>query len=240
MVKKKEYIYICDKCHGEIIPCKGTIKCDYCGNIIVTKDNDWVNQSSKISLNKNNFVYRFFAKISNRTDLLSKKRKVFLTIFCILFFLILPIEIYDVIHGIGFFIGAIVSLFFIIHIGYRKYTFFKSTFFYLIVFVGLLFTYGYSYYYRRDLLFKENGRTAEAQIIDFTSSLSKSTRITYVHYRYQLNFKSYVGKENISKSEYFQLYDKQTILIDYIGYRPWISRINENSLVSNSELKEKK
>jgi hypothetical protein len=235
MAKKKEYIYLCEKCNSEIATSKGTIKCDFCGNITVIKECDWGNHPSKISLNKSNFLSRFIEKTTNRIDVLSHRKKVVLTILCLLFFLLLPIEIYDVLHWFLVLFGPFISIYFIILISPKNYSFFKSPFYYLTTLLILISVYEFSYYHRRDRLFTENGRTVEAQITDFTSDVGKHTTITYVHYKYQFNDWSYFGKEKISRSDYYQLYNKQTILIDYVDNRPWISRINVRSLVSNTE-----
>jgi hypothetical protein len=232
---KKEYIYICDKCQHEIIPIGEIIQCDNCGNKMVVKDTDWFGQSHKKPMRNSNFLHRFYNKISNRFELLSNRKKIIITILIAVFFLILPVEIYDVVNGVGFFVGAFICLFCFLHIKFGSYRIFQSTVANLLVFVVLIFAIGYSYYYRRDRLFLVNGKTTEAQITDFSSSLSKHIRITYVHYKYKLDGKSHSGKENISKSDYFQLNDKKTLLIDYVDYRPWISRINKKCLSAARE-----
>jgi DNA-directed RNA polymerase subunit RPC12/RpoP len=235
VVNKKEYIYICDKCQNEIIPFYGTIQCDNCGNKMLIKDTDWSNKSLKKTLNKSNFLHRFYVNVSNRFELLSNRKKIIITTLIAVFFLILPVEIYDLINGAGFFAGALICLFCFLHIKFGKYRIFNSTLVNVLVFFALIFANGYSYYYRRDRLLNQNGRTVEAQITEFSSSLGKHIRIRYVHYKFTLDGNSYSGKENISKSDYFQLNDKKTLLIDYVDYRPWISRINKKSLGDANE-----
>ncbi|PZX11683.1 hypothetical protein LX69_03095 [Breznakibacter xylanolyticus] len=235
MANRKKYIYLCEKCNSEIIPLKGIIKCDNCGYVTMINEYDWANHPSKSSLNKSNFISRFIEKITNRIELLSQSKKITLAVLCLLFFLFLTIEIYDVLHWFLVFFGPIISMYFIILISPKKYSFFKSPFYYIITAVILIATYEFSYNYRRDRLFKENGKTIEAQIKDFTSFSLKHSTYHYVHYKYQLNDWSYFGIEEVCSEDYFQLRQNQIILIDYVDKRPWISRINVRSLESNTE-----
>jgi hypothetical protein len=153
------------------------------------------------------------------------------TLFSVVLFLILPVEVYDASPTLILLAGASFTGLALHNVFEKYFHGFKSTFAIVAITMILGFLNFESYHSRRESLFGEKGKTTNAQITEREMSFRKSKGRYYFNYRYTVGGESYYETERVDFDVYFNSKLGPTIQIDYVEGRPGISRVNKSSLI---------
>ncbi len=164
---------------------------------------------------------------------------ILLTLIWIVVLLILPIEVYDLLATAVIMLGAVLTGVLVFNSIKQFYPNFKSIFLIAIIVVGLGYLNIKSYKSRRAGLFKQNGKTIKADIVDRKTRHSKSTTFYYIYYHYMVDRQFYTEKDNVDFDVYFNFNLGPEINIDYVEGRPSISRISKSSLIPDPQAHDK-
>lgn len=228
MTQQKEYIYICEKCGNNISSSAEVIICKICGNKIDGKYSSWSSNSSRKETTKPGLFSRILDKVYSFFGNLSGKWKTTLFFSSLVIFLFFPLELADLFPFLFWGLASVIIFGLFMNLEPWKYFFiFKWTAINVIVYFTIFFSLYYSHSYRSERLLNEKGIKTTARLIDIKTRYGKHTHITVAVYTYQVNRKTYKGKEIVNKEKIRKLYNgDQLISVEYAEGRPRISRIS--------------
>ncbi len=162
-------------------------------------------------------------------------RWILASLFCVIIFLILPVELYDYAFTFAVMAGGICTGI-CIHQVVDQY--FSNTHGASIIIVIVIMGLGYpnikSYHFRRNLLFDRNGISTTGEIVDRKIKITRRPPAYYIIiYKYMANGGFYVKEDYVDFDVYMNYDLGPKITIDYVEGREGISRINKYSLVPN-------